>query len=33
MEVLVSKSTFKFLTGKPAGKKPLARPRRRWKYS
>jgi hypothetical protein len=30
MEVLVSKGTFKFLTGKPAGKKPLARSRRKW---
>ena len=25
------RSAFKILTGTPAGKKPLARPRRRWK--
>ena len=25
-----SRSAFKILTGKPAGKKPLGRPRRRW---
>ena len=24
------RSTFKILTGKPTGKKPLGRPRRRW---
>ena len=24
------KSTFKILTGTPAGKRPLGRPRRRW---
>ena len=24
------RSTFKILTGKPIGKRPLARPRRRW---
>ena len=24
------KSTFKILTGKPTGKRPLGRPRRRW---
>ena len=26
----VSKSSFKILTGKPTGKRPLGRPRRRW---
>ena len=25
-----SRSTFKMLTGKPTGKRPLGRPRRRW---
>ena len=25
-----SRSAFKILTGKPTGKRPLARPRRRW---
>ena len=25
-----SKSTFKILTGKPTGNRPLGRPRRRW---
>ena len=25
------KSSFKILTGKPTGKRPLGRPRRRWK--
>ena len=25
-----SKSAFKILTGKPTGKRPLGRPRRRW---
>ena len=25
-----SRSAFKMLTGKPAGKRPLGRPRRRW---
>ena len=25
-----SRSTFKILTGKPTGKRPLGRPRRRW---
>ena len=25
------RSTFKILTGTPAGKRPLGRPRRRWK--
>ena len=25
-----SRSTFKVLTGKPTGKRPLGRPRRRW---
>ena len=25
------RSTFKILTGKPTGKRPLGRPRRRWK--
>ena len=25
-----SKSAFKMLTGKPTGKRPLGRPRRRW---
>ena len=25
-----SRSAFKILTGKPTGKKPLVRPRRRW---
>ena len=25
-----SKSAFKILTGKPAGRRPLGRPRRRW---
>ena len=25
-----SRSTFKILTGKPTGKRPLERPRRRW---
>ena len=24
---------FKILTGKPTGKRPLGRPRRRWEYS
>ena len=24
------RSAFKFLTGKPTGKRPLVRPRRRW---
>ena len=27
------KSTFKILTGKPTGKRPLGRPRRRWEYN
>ena len=26
------KSAFKILTGKPTGKRPLGRPRRRWEY-
>ena len=26
-----SRSAFKILTGKPTGKRPLGRPRRRWK--
>ena len=25
------RSAFKFLTGKPTGKRPLGKPRRRWK--
>ena len=28
-----SKSAFKILTGKPTGKRPLGRPRRRWEYN
>ena len=27
------KSAFKILTGKPKGKRPLRRPRRRWEYN
>ena len=27
------KSAFKILTGKPTGKRPLGRPRRRWEYN
>ena len=27
------RSAFKFLTGKPTGKRPLRRPRRRWEYN
>ena len=27
------RSTFKILTGKPTGKRPLGRPRRRWEDS
>ena len=26
----ISRSAFKILTGKPTGKRPLGRPRRRW---
>ena len=26
-------SAFKILTGKPTGKRPLERPRRRWEYN
>ena len=26
------RSAFKILTGKPTGKRPLGRPRRRWEY-
>ena len=26
-------NAFKILTGKPAGKRPLGRPRRRWEYN
>ena len=28
-----SRSVFKILTGKPTGKRPLGRPRRRWEYN
>ena len=28
-----SRSTFQILTGKPTGKRPLGRPRRRWEYN
>ena len=28
-----SRSAFKILEGKPTGKKPLGRPRRRWEYN
>ena len=28
-----SRSAFKMLTGKPTGKRPLGRPRRRWEYN
>ena len=27
------RSTFRILTGKPTGKRPLGRPRRRWEYN
>ena len=27
------RSAFKILTGKPTGKRPLGRPRRRWEYN
>ena len=27
------RSVFKILTGKPTGKRPLGRPRRRWEYN
>ena len=27
------RSAFKILTGKPRGKSPLGRPRRRWEYN
>ena len=27
---VLSRSAFKMLTGKPSGKRPLGRPRRRW---
>ena len=27
------RSAFKILTGKPTGKRPLRRPRRRWEYN
>ena len=27
------RSAFKILTGTPAGKRPLGRPRRRWEYN
>ena len=31
VRVVEGRSTFKILTGKPTGKRPLGRPRRRWK--
>jgi hypothetical protein len=27
------RSCFKIVTGKPTGKRPLGRPRRRWEYN
>ena len=28
--IIIGRSAFKILTGKPTGKRPLARPRHRW---